>query len=919
MPSTPDTVPPQGPGGHGTLPLSARPAPASLPGPRVTAPDLPRGYVRRPELLERIGPAGGRRIIVLQAPGGFGKTTLLADLCNSGRERGMLAAWLTLAEDDTLDVFGVCLVHAFGRAGLDLGVLGDGGAGVVSLQHPRRAALLSNAIESHAAPCLLILDDMDRLADRETVEAVNRLVRDCPGNLRIAVACRSNPGPDINAAVLAGQGVRLGVEELRFSMPEVARCFGFALERDELHALHDRTEGWPAALQLERDARAAGPGAASGHDSRGDRDGAANLPGARVLRHLPRADRDFLLDLALFDRIDPALVDEALDTRDTKRRIAMLPGLDGLMQPIARGSDVLRLHPVLRDYCVAQRRRETPDRCRRVRSAIARALSRRNLPLPAVQSASAAGDDRLVNEIVERAAGLRLLSMEGLPRLRAIARSLTPAVLEAYPRLGLLRCIVLLAEGKPGEASALFQDVARRTPSFTADREGGDDRRLRAERVLMQGLLAGFGCLPVGGADVQALMAEMNTVADDEDVDPALRGLCDVVLCAFNHQRARFDGSRQRELAAKAHFARCGSRTGEVFYHFHAGIAAMAQGHVPAAASHYARGRRILKQHFPEDHGALLIGDVLAVELDLERNRMKAVEQRLPDPARLQETGAWLDVYAAAYAVAVEAALVRRGAAAALAVLDAAQEHARSQDLASVVRYLSALRVSLLVAAGHLQQAEEAWLRAGLPDAAADMTDLNGAQSWREMEAVTGAGIWRLAARGDLDAARELADRLCETAAARGLARTLMRGLAASMVLEHWAGAAARAAERLAEFLVRVRTTDYTRPLVRERAVSVDVLRRLTATAGAADVKAAAESMLAQLGAAEPFPAPAFTPREIDVLTQLAGGARDREIAARLGLGEDGVRYHLKNIYRKTNASGRNAAVQRVRELGVVP
>ena len=54
------------------------------------------------------------------------------------------------------------------------------------------------------------------------------------------------------------------------------------------------------------------------------------------------------------------------------------------------------------------------------------------------------------------------------------------------------------------------------------------------------------------------------------------------------------------------------------------------------------------------------------------------------------------------------------------------------------------------------------------------------------------------------------------------------------------------------------------------------------------------------------------------MLQELAGGARDREIAARLGLSGNGVRWHLRNVYRKTSAAGRGDAVRRARALGVL-
>ena len=881
---------------------------------RVTEPAPVVGYLSRPALLGRIDPLDQRRLVVLKAPGGFGKTMLLADLVRRQRERGWLVAWLTLVADDTPAILGAYLAWAFRRAGLDLTTLDD-----AEVAAPRRAgrhtALLTRAIEVHAARCLLVLDDADRLADRDAVETVNALLRYSPRNLHVAVAYRRNPGLDVDGDVLAERGVGLGVSELRFSTPEVARFVGADLAPGDLEALVARTEGWPVALQLWRNLRGDAARPAPVHDFRGDKGVTANFLGARLLGTLPQADRDFLLDLALFDWIEPALVDEVLGSGDTTRRLAALGELDGLLHDRAGG--VARLHPLIRDYCAAQRFRETPDRCRRIRIAIARALERRNRLVPAVRHARDAGDDRLVGDVLERAGGLRLWILEGVTRLRALDRSLTPAVLQTHPRVALLHCFVLAMRGKLDEARALYEDVERRTEAFTRDREGGDARRLHADGVLVRALLAGFGCLPIGAEAVRAAIAEVVLLADDADRDPAVRGVCAILLCAGNCQRAQFDVGRRRAAEAQAHFARCGSRYGAVFHAFHAGAAAAAQGLVPEAADHYTRAREIVSRFFLEDGGSAAILDVLEAELAIERNRFRGGALEALDAGKFRDLGVWFDVYAAACGVAAEIAGDAHGAAAALTVVDQAGEHAGSLGMTSLARYVAALRVSALIAAGRGGEAEQAWAAGRLPEAAPALLDLRG-QTWREMEAIAEARIRLLAALGDLDAARELADGLCKTTAAHGLVRTLMRGLALAMAVEHRAGDAVRAAERLAAFLAQVRTTDYPRPLVREGVVSRAVLESLLDTAPDEPLRDTAEAMLAHLAGAPPPVAPVMAPREVEVLRELARGARDREIAARLGVSENGVRYHLKSIYRKLRVGGRQDAVGRARDLGLL-
>ena len=883
---------------------------------RVTEPAPVVGYLSRPALLGRIDPLDQRRLVVLKAPGGFGKTMLLADLVRRQRERGWLVAWLTLAADDTPAILGAYLAWAFRRAGLDLTTLDDAEAAAPAA--PRRAGrqttLLTRAIEVHAAPCLLVLDDADRLADRDAVETVNALLRYSPRNLHVAVAYRRNPGLDVDGDVLAERGVGLGVSQLRFSAPEIVRFLGADLARGDLEALVARTEGWPVALQLWRNLRGDAARPAPVHDFRGDKGVTANFLGARLLGTLPQADRDFLLDLALFDWIEPALVDEVLGSGDTARRLAALGELDGLLHD--RGGGVARLHPLIRDYCAAQRFRETPDRFRRIRIAIARALEQRNRLVPAVRHARDAGDDRLVGDILERAGGLRLWIMEGVTRLRALDRSLTPAVLQTHPRVALLHCLVLAMRGKLADARALYEDVERRTEAFTRDREGGDARRLHADGVLVRALLAGFGCLPIGAEAVRAAIAEVVVLADDADGDPTVRGVCAILLCAGNCQRARFDVGRRRAAEAQAHFARCGSRYGVVFRAFHAGAAAAAQGLVSEAVDHYAQAREIVSRFFPEDGGAASILDVLETELAIERNRFRGGAEA-PDAGKFRNLGVWFDVYAVACGVAAETVGDAHGAAAALTVVDQADEHAGSLGMTSLVRFVAALRVSVLIAAGRGGEAEQAWADGRLPEAAPALLDLRG-QTWREMEVLAEARIRLLVARGEFAAARDVAARLCETTAAHGLVRTLMRGLALAMVIEHLAGDAARAAERLAAFLAQVRTTDYPRPLVREGAVSRAVLEGLLDTSPDEPLRDTAGVMLAHLAGAPPPVAPVMAPREVEVLRELARGARDREIADRLGVSENGVRYHLKSIYRKLRVGGRQDAVGRARDLGLL-
>ena len=116
-------------------------------GAKVAVPARVDAYFNRSQTFEW-SEAAGSGIVVMQAPGGFGKTTLLGEIYRRERERGVLAAWLTLDEDDTAEGVGAYLAYAFERAGLDTPAASD------AFEHSM--GLVARSIEAHAGPCLLV-------------------------------------------------------------------------------------------------------------------------------------------------------------------------------------------------------------------------------------------------------------------------------------------------------------------------------------------------------------------------------------------------------------------------------------------------------------------------------------------------------------------------------------------------------------------------------------------------------------------------------------------------------------------------------------------------------------------------------------------------------------------------------------------
>ena len=887
---------------------------------KLELPDPIEGYVRRPEVEERCALAG-HRVTVLHAPAGFGKTALLARRCRALRERGLAVAWLSLDEEDGPESVARLLALAFERTGVaTFDPAGERGSALPA-RAPRpqatsraeyRIGLLIRALERHGAPCVLALDEVERLRSPEAVRLLNRLVRRAPPHLHVGMAFRERPpGLAIDMYPLEGRGVTVTAEDLRFSKSDISRFFGGSLSRRKLAAVVRESAGWPFALRIQRDAaRRAAPDAAAGADA------VAGWIETRLWRGLSAEDRDFVLDIALFGQLETDLIDEVTDARNAGRRIASMAALAGLVSTTGRGS-TMRLHPLIKRHCEQRRFEEAPERFRAIHGGLAKALARRGRSIEALRHAAEAADPALIGRIAERTGGVRSWFEHGFEALCALDGTLTDEVLSDHPRLALVRCGVLAASGDIEGAKRLYGATEAETAGYTRDREGGDDQALRTDHLFVQGLLYTLGCTRYDDALMGA--AEAEALADAPDTDPLLRGMFSLGMCLAHNQMTEFDAAVEWAGRARAALGRASPYLAHV--DLQAGSVAMARGRTRQARECYDRALQVARTSHLRDAGAVVLGDVLAAELEFERTAgVPQPHGPRVSPRLLGQCGAWLDIYAAGIGVEVETALLRAGPETARALLEGARDYARETGRPQLARFLSALRVSVLLDDGEVDAAARAWRFDGLPERRADCLALKG-QSWREMEVLACARLRLLMSRGELEAARRFAEALLAVAAEHALVRTRMRGLALAMALEHRAGAADRASTHLADYLRLFADADYVRPLARAGAVALALLDDAAVAAGAAGSRLAAalrKALVGEAGADGQPSKPALTEREIEVLARLEHW-RDQDIAQSLGLSYDGVRYHVRRIFAKLGARSRLDAVHQARARGFLP
>jgi LuxR family maltose regulon positive regulatory protein len=216
-------------------------------------PPVRSDLVSRPRLVQMLSEGLAQPLILISAPAGFGKTTLLSEWYHSSEGRDWLTAWLSLESEDNdpvrfIDYLGGTLEP------LMPGVLPTI-RGELQTSSPRAAltALLDH-LDGLPAPLVLILEDYHTITAKAVHEAVSFLIQHMSPQLHLVLSSRTDPPLPLARLRARGQLTEIRSEHLCFNHEETAafleRVMGLTLSSDDVAVLEARTEGWIAGLKL---------------------------------------------------------------------------------------------------------------------------------------------------------------------------------------------------------------------------------------------------------------------------------------------------------------------------------------------------------------------------------------------------------------------------------------------------------------------------------------------------------------------------------------------------------------------------------------------------------------------------------------------------------------------------------------------
>jgi LuxR family maltose regulon positive regulatory protein len=222
---------------------------------KLHIPPTPGVLVERKRLTAQLDAGARGKLILVSAPAGFGKTSLIAEWANINRGE-YLVSWVHLdAGDNELIRFFSYIIAALQSHQENLGEVAL--VGLQSIPPPPTEAILVsliNEIDNLQGEIILVLDDYHLIEDTSIHEAVGFLIENIPTNMCLVMATRTDPPLPIHRLRARGQMKEIRVGDLRFSKEET-RAFlegilGISISSGQVTALEKRVEGWAAGLQM---------------------------------------------------------------------------------------------------------------------------------------------------------------------------------------------------------------------------------------------------------------------------------------------------------------------------------------------------------------------------------------------------------------------------------------------------------------------------------------------------------------------------------------------------------------------------------------------------------------------------------------------------------------------------------------------
>ncbi|UCC89874.1 MAG: hypothetical protein JSV81_11310 [Anaerolineales bacterium] len=907
--------------------------------------------VARPRLIQRLNGGLHRKLTLISAPAGFGKTTLVGEWISEcgfrAAQRGLdsradsvrdpqsaaqnRAAWLSLDEaDNNPNRFWTYAIAALQTVRPDLGETALALLGAP--QTPPLENLLTDLINQMAAlseVILLVLDDYHLIETPEIHQGLSFFLDrlpPCSGpggqlqGLHLVIITREDPPLPLPQLRVRGMMTELRANDLRFTTEEAAQflkqTMGLDLSPAEIAALERRTEGWVAGLQMAGLSMQDHPDMTGFVEAfAGDDRYVVDYLISEVIQRQPAHIREFLLKTGVLNRLTAPLCNAVTGRDDGRASLNHLEGTNLFLISLDSRREWYRYHQLFQDLLRSQLRQEVgAEGLKPLHSRAAAWYAENGFTDDAIHHYLAAEDYDQAADLIGSVA-VNLIVQGQLRKVRTWLEALPDDLIRSRPLLCICHAWVLNLAGQATAVEPRLRDAERALPSAPL-----------AGRKDMQGLInTVYAYLARNRGDIPSSIEYLRQAVTDLAPD-------NLMVRSTVNLNLGFNYSLTGQLALASDALQAAQKDGEASGAMYVRLIAMAvQANTYLAQGRLNQARRLFEEAItaglaqnrgqpypPAGYAYAGLGQLL-----YERNDLQAAESHLAQAVELGELMAdW--------------SMLRRGLLP-LAWL----RQMRGQDGQAQVLWGRALKVvqqakDKRVEAQLMTHQARLWLAQataspGNPSALSAASDW--AETYRKSRPDPGSYpqalaqmtlAWADLAHGRPDRALACLEPLAEAAAAGGWIDNLIKILALQALAQLAQGDSAPAVNTLNRAFDLAAPEGYVRTFIDYGPPMRELLKLAVARGTAADY---VNKLLAASSGEEPRETPAPSPpplveplteREVAILRLMAANLSHRQIGQELHLSVNTVKWYSTHIYGKLGVHRRADAVDRAHELNIV-
>jgi LuxR family maltose regulon positive regulatory protein len=432
------------------------------------------GLIRRHDLMAALNRAARKRVTIVSAPAGTGKTSLLRAWADQPGRDGRIAFMTVRPGQHDLQLFWLTMLGAV-RAAAGRGLAGtdDGGAPLPPVAPDSTGSAMVDKVlselEASGDPVVLVIDDLHELSSPEAAGQLTALLTGLPPGVRAVVATRRDLPLRLHKLRLAGDLAEIRAGQLRFTEDETRQLLtaaGIALPEHVAAMLHQRTEGWAAGLRLAVLALAGHPDPEGfvAEFSGSDRTVAEYLM-VEMLERQPPEVQGLLLRTSVLDRVNGELADLLTGATGSERILLDLEDANAFVVSLDPGRTWFRYHRMFGGLLRLELRRTMPADIAGLHQLAAGWLAEHGQAADAIGHLQAAGDwDEAARMLTEQALSLTLDGQAGT--VAALLRSFPARSGEDSPDLTLVRAIADQYQLRLDQTDAHLREVRARAAAM---------------------------------------------------------------------------------------------------------------------------------------------------------------------------------------------------------------------------------------------------------------------------------------------------------------------------------------------------------------------------------------------------------------------------------------------------------------------